>query len=62
MHMSPDHEDAYLEWSDAHADAESAWAAWRRERTLAAYAVYRAAADREDSAQERLAAQFVRAA
>jgi hypothetical protein len=60
--MTQEQQDVYIEWSDAHTDTESAWLAWRAERTLATYAVYRAAADREDCAQERLAAQFAHAA
>ena len=60
--MSPEHKDVYVQWSDAHAEAEGAWAAWRNARTLEAYAVYRAAADREDTAQEQLAAQVAQAA
>ena len=42
-------------WRDAHEDAASAYGAWRRERTVAAYAAYRAAQDREDAAQDALA-------
>ena len=42
-------------WRDAHEDAAAALGAWRRERTAAAYAAYRAAQDREDAAQDALA-------
>jgi hypothetical protein len=42
-------------WRDAHEDAASAYCAWRRDRTAAAYAAYRAAQDREDAAQDALA-------
>jgi hypothetical protein len=43
-------------WSDAHAEAEHAWRAWRSAPGAAAYAAYRAAADREDAAQDAVAA------
>ncbi len=42
-------------WRDAHEDAASAYRAWLRRRTPAAYAAYRAAQDREDAAQDALA-------
>ena len=45
---------AYAVWSDAHAEAEEALAAWGRARSAAAYAAYRAAQDREDAAQDAL--------
>ena len=44
-------------WRDAHEDAGAAYMAWRQERTPAAYAAYRAAQDREDAAQDALAAR-----
>ena len=46
----------YDAWSDAHEEAEGAWRTWRSDRGLAAYAAYRAAADREDAAQDAVAA------
>jgi|tagenome__1003787_1003787.scaffolds.fasta_scaffold20799781_3 hypothetical protein len=43
-------------WRDAHEEAASVWRAWRgRPGDPAAYAAYRAAADREDAAQDTLA-------
>jgi hypothetical protein len=42
-------------WRDAQVDAARAFAAWCREPGSAAYAVYRAAQDRADAAQEVLA-------
>ena len=42
-------------WRDAHEDAAAAYGAWRRDRTPASYATYRAAQDREDAAQDALA-------
>jgi len=43
-------------WRDAHEDAGSAYRVWLGTRTPAAYAAYRAAQDREDAAQDALAA------
>jgi hypothetical protein len=43
-------------WRDAHEDAAAAYRSWLRSRTPAAYAAYRAAQDREDAAQDALAA------
>jgi hypothetical protein len=43
-------------WRDAHEDAAAAYRAWRCDRTPVAYAAYRAAQDREDAAQDALAA------
>jgi hypothetical protein len=42
-------------WSDAHEEAEEALRLWRLSGTRDAYAVYRAAQDREDAAQDTLA-------
>ena len=47
-------------WSDAHEEAEAAYVAWRATQTAADYAVYRAAQDREDAAQDVLALTFRR--
>ena len=46
----------YDAWSDAHAEAEGAWRTWRSDGGRDAYAAYRAAADREDAAQDAVAA------
>ena len=43
-------------WRDAHEDAGAAYLAWRHSGTATAYAAYRAAQDREDAAQDALAA------
>src|SRR3954468_12025549 len=48
--------EAYMAWSDAHVEAEEAYAVWRREGGEPAYLVYRAAQDREDAAQDALSA------
>ena len=42
-------------WDDAHAQAELAYAAWHQDPGRASYAVYRAAQDRADAAQDALA-------
>jgi hypothetical protein len=44
-------------WRNAHADAGAALHEWRRQRTAAAFAAYRAAEDRADAAQDALAAR-----
>ena len=46
----------YVAWSDAHEEAEGAWRTWRSDGGREAYLAYRAAADREDAAQDLLAA------
>jgi hypothetical protein len=46
----------YDAWSDAHEETESAWRTWRSGGGREAYAAYRAAADREDAAQDAVAA------
>jgi hypothetical protein len=46
----------YDAWSDAHEEAEGAWRTWRSGGGREAYATYRAAADREDAAQDAVAA------
>ena len=43
-------------WRDAHDDAAAAYRVWTGDRTPVAYAAYRAAQDREDAAQDALAA------
>ena len=50
----------YDAWNDAHEEAEAAWRTWRCEGGRAAYAAYRAAADREDAAQDAVAAAAAR--
>ncbi len=46
----------YDAWSDAHEEAEEAYCVWLTSREADDYAVYRAAQDREDAAQDTLAA------
>ena len=46
----------YDAWSDAHEEAEGAWRTWRSDGGREAYLAYRAAADREDAAQDAVAA------
>ena len=43
-------------WSEAHDEAVQAYRRWRALRGRASYASYRAAQDREDAAQDALAA------
>jgi hypothetical protein len=45
----------YDAWSDAHEEAEDAWRTWRFGGGREAYTAYRAAADREDAAQDAVA-------
>jgi hypothetical protein len=52
----PDWNALYDAWSDAHEEAEGAWRTWRCAPSRDAYAAYRAAADREDAAQDAVAA------
>ena len=47
-------------WRDAAEEAADAFATWRRRPSRAAYAVYRAAQDREDAAQDALYTQTSR--
>ena len=42
-------------WDQAQSESDLAYAAWRDERGTEAYAVYRAAQDRADAAQDALA-------
>lgn len=46
-------------WGDAHEEAEGAWRTWRSDGGREAYLAYRAAADREDAAQDAVAAAVV---
>jgi hypothetical protein len=43
-------------WREARDEAAEAYRAWRASRSRTAYAAYRAAQDREDAAQDALAA------
>ncbi len=43
-------------WSDAREDAAEAYRVWRLQRDATSYSAYRAAQDREDAAQDALAA------
>jgi hypothetical protein len=43
-------------WSEAHEEAAHAYGSWRALKSRPAYAAYRAAQDREDAAQDALAA------
>jgi hypothetical protein len=55
--LAPDSADTMLScWEEAADEAREAYAHWRRARDLEAYALYRAAADRADAAQDALAA------
>jgi hypothetical protein len=45
----------YDAWSDAHEETEEAYWQWQARGGPALYAAYRAAADREDAAQDALA-------
>jgi hypothetical protein len=53
--LGPAFDAVYDAWSDAHEEAEAAYLAWRASGRRDAYAVYRAAQDREDAAQDALA-------
>jgi len=54
--MGPSFNAVYDAWSDAHEEAEHAYIVWRTSTGGDQYAVYRAAQDREDAAQDALAA------
>jgi hypothetical protein len=55
--LAPDSADTMLScWQEAADEAREAYAHWRRSKDLEAYALYRAAADRADAAQDALAA------
>jgi hypothetical protein len=53
--LGPAFNAVYDAWNDAHEEAEGAYIAWRRSGARQDYAVYRAAQDREDAAQDALA-------
>jgi hypothetical protein len=46
-------------WSDAHEESQEAYAVWLATKSSDDYAVYRAAQDREDAAQDALSATWV---
>jgi hypothetical protein len=48
------HDELRDAWRDAQAEAAAAYAGWRNEPSVAAYAAYRAAQDRADAAQDML--------
>jgi hypothetical protein len=48
--------ETYAAWSDAHEDAEWAYLQWSRTGDHDDFVAYRAAQDREDAAQDALAA------
>ena len=56
LHRGPALDAHYDAWNDAHVEAEHAWLTWRCGGGREAYLAYRAAADREDAAQDQLAA------
>lgn len=51
----PEWNELYDVWSDAHEEAEDAYRAWILRGGPDQYALYRAAQDREDAAQDALA-------
>ena len=48
----------HVAWRDARDEAAAAYVVWRARGTREAYAAYRAAQDREDAAQDILAASY----
>ena len=58
--LGPAFDAVYDAWSDAHEEAEVAYAAWQGTQAAEDDAVYRAAQDREDAAQDVLALTFPR--
>ena len=55
LRHEPARDALYDAWSDAHEEAEAAWRTWRFGGGREAYSAYRAAADREDAAQDAVA-------
>jgi hypothetical protein len=53
--LGPAFNAVYDAWSDAHEEADDALVTWRHSGLADDYAVYRAAQDREDAAQDALA-------
>ncbi len=61
--LAPDSTDALRSaWREAAEAARAAYTEWRRSKSLDAYAIYRACADRADAAQDALAERAQRAA
>lgn len=61
--LAPDSTDALRSaWREAAEAAHAAYAEWRRSKSLEAYALYRACADRADAAQDALAERAQHAA
>ncbi len=54
--LGPAFNAVYDAWSDAHEEAEHAYRGWLGSGAADDYALYRAAQDREDAAQDALAA------
>jgi hypothetical protein len=54
--LGPAFDAVYDAWCDAREEAAEAYAAWQASRSDEDYAVYRAAQDREDAAQDALTA------
>ena len=54
--LGPAFNAVYDAWADAHEEAQEAYAVWLTTRSSDDYAVYRAAQDREDAAQDALSA------
>ena len=52
----PQWTELYDVWSDAHEEADDAFRTWNRRGGRELYSLYRAAQDREDAAQDALAA------
>jgi hypothetical protein len=55
LRREPARDALYDAWSDAHEETEGAWRTWRSDGGRDSYLAYRAAADREDAAQDALA-------
>ena len=53
--LGPAFDAVYDAWSDAHEEAQEAYRTWSRSGRADDYAVYRAAQDREDAAQDAVA-------
>ena len=58
--FGPSFNAVYDAWSDAHEEAEHAYVGWRASGSRHDYAIYRAAQDREDAAQDALAFSIAR--
>jgi hypothetical protein len=54
MSVGPVYDERFAMWSAARAEANLAYEAWCRSPGTVAYAVYRAAEDRADAAQDAL--------